>query len=137
MTPKFKVWDKKSKRFVPPIDLHCAFILMDEIVTIEYFNHIEKYSTSTLQKYEFEIVLSTGLHDKHEKEIYVGDVIKYCESSKFYQVVWDDFYSCWNLKGFHAEYSDIPDQAFSQGMKDNIEIIGNIQENPELLEEKE
>lgn len=72
----------------------------------------------------------TGLKDKHGKEIYEGDILQL--PSRYYGdtyyeksigvIEWD--YDSWYVKNQgDAQYSD-------------MEIIGNIYENPELLQTK-
>lgn len=67
---------------------------------------------------EENIMQFTGLKDKNGKEIYEGDILK----TKFGNKIWfSDLidYHLWNIQNSNA---------FSQ-----IEVIGNIFENPELL----
>ena len=42
----------------------------------------------------------------------------------------------WNAEGFNMPHFDDPTSIFSEGTKD-IQVIGNIYENPELLNKKE
>lgn len=62
----------------------------------------------------------TGLYDKNGKEIYEGDILKggiYLS----YEVKWDYEDNGWNVK--------------NDDIRKHYEIIGNIHENPELLEQ--
>ncbi len=84
---------------------------------------INEYQTYPLMQY-------TGLTDKNGKEIYEGDVLtaKYAGSSQpayKNQVVWDG-----------AEYGFSFANAFANAPLwtwEDIEVIGNVFENPELL----
>lgn len=75
----------------------------------------------------------TGLKDKSDRLIFEGDIIykkgtKNHRGEKMYsEVVWDQMYAEFNISddnGMHRMPSN----------SNNIEIIGNIYENPELLE---
>ena len=67
----------------------------------------------------------TGLKDKNGKEIYEGDFLKYKDAVM--QVEWDQgaFWVDEHIDHYHGLLGD---EYF-----DEIEIIGNIWENPELL----
>ena len=71
---------------------------------------------------------STGLKDKNGTEIYEGDIVKNIYD-EIYVVKWFD-------AGFHLEekYNGGFDY-FELHFGDNKEVIGNIYENPELLED--
>lgn len=68
----------------------------------------------------------TGLTDKNGKKIFEGDIFIFPEIRKHkYVVEWDANYACFDcfndVSGFDAS---------------SIEVIGNIHDNPELLETK-
>ncbi len=92
--------------------------------------------TFSLAMYEGDKLMQyTGLKDKHGKEIYEGDVIKhdyyydYGQSGEYKSftkcVTWDDIYCGFKPMYATGEYS-LP--------RNSIEVVGNIYENPELLD---
>jgi hypothetical protein len=73
----------------------------------------------------------TGLKDKNGKEIYEGDVVKARlvggDAGGWYSVWFNALNACWMLsKDGTTEFS---------ASFENLEVIGNIYENPELLGE--
>ena len=73
----------------------------------------------------------TGLLDKNGKKIFEGDIVEgrnwLHEDRLIYRVVWE-------LNGFY--YCDEDDERWHPGHINEVEVIGNIHDNPELLEVK-
>jgi len=83
----------------------------------------------------------TGLHDKNGKEIYEGDIlggiwkecyIAWCEKCKSFEVFFDTevFPKYCNVCNGDAHWCEVVED------DGKLEVIGNIYENPELLEVK-
>ena len=70
----------------------------------------------------------TGLTDKNGKKIFEGDICKGAWGTIF-QVVYDDWYL-----GFRAIVKSGLSVSIDYFGLDRIEVLGNIHDNPELLE---
>lgn len=122
MIPKFRAWDKETKT-------------MNGMAEI-YRNRNQEIE---LRPRDEKIILmqSTGLKDKNGKEIFEGDIIRYnidVVDIKRHPTL--GFYTVLDgREGFFGDGMSIDD--FEEGAKEfskTAEIIGNIYENPELLE---
>nr|WP_225204394.1 YopX family protein [Streptococcus pneumoniae] len=80
---------------------------------------------------EIELMQSTGLKDKNGKEVFIGDIVK-CTRGCLHEVYLEKEYGGTFIGGMPAVYL----KGFGDGYAwtEYEEIIGNIYENPELLE---
>ena len=115
---KFRAWDEQEKKMR---NISCMFWKTGEW----YISRFELDGKD--MKEGMPIMQYTGLKDKDGKEVYEGDVI----NGDFPDVVfWDDDRGQWMLRN-----SENPDDTLWEIMRDNNpEIIGNVHENPELIE---
>lgn len=129
---KFRAWDKKNKQMLNPAS---------DIGNL-MFAYGENYDHIT--KYDAEIMQYTGLKDKNGKEIYEGDVVFTKWSKPFVgrddgtnrEVFWADDKGAWALTNYNGKRNDLCSYLKTHAHPDSVEIIGNIYENPELLENK-
>ena len=133
MIPRFRVWDKHSQKMFANDEL----IIWNNNV---YANDSKKLSCNHLKGWSIDeeyLMQSTGLFDKKGVEIFEGDIIT---NGKDVMCM-----KRHNTLGFYVEQKGkvefIADSAvleeFEEDAKeiaDSLEIIGNIYENPELLE---
>lgn len=80
---------------------------------------------------EFELMQSTGLKDKNGKEVFVGDIIK-CTRGCPHEVYLEKEYGGTYVGGMPAIYLKGIREGYAWTGAE--EILGNIYENPELLE---
>ena len=122
-TMKFRVWDKEEERYLDETQL--AGITPDgkSILFIEDFDEVCSLDIEDI----FIIEPSTGLKDKNGKEIYENDIVKMPEwqVEPRYEVV------KYNKAGFDPFQEGCFECMSPDG--DDVEVIGNIHENKELL----
>lgn len=120
---KFKAWVKE----------------LNEIREVEYINFLKKmisYPNKFCKEYylnadfdEIELMQYTGLKDEYGDEIYEGDIVILHNSR--YKVIFNMEQARFVLRDDKFEM-EIP---FTNNNNERMEIIGNIYENPELIED--
>jgi len=134
---KFRVWDKTNNKMLMPIENPA------QAITVQILPNGDT---------DYEFMQYTGLKDKNDKEIYEGDIVKGGAVYYFYK----DQIAVVKFGQFEAdssgqEYGSIPvngwyldiivkDEDKDTGYHgefntDSLEVIGNIYENPSLLQE--
>ena len=123
MIPKFRVW-------LPDLN---QMLRVKALV-------FEKDKTRCVCGYSFDFYLenenatimqSTGIFDKNGKEVFVGDIVK-CTRGCLHEVYLEKEYGGTYIGGMPAIY--LKGLLSGYAWTEDEEIIGNIYENPELLE---
>lgn len=131
MVPKFRAWDADSKKYWNIENWHVE----DEYVDlIEPNNSNADPNAKRTWKRESDVVIdqSTGLTDINDKDIYVGDIVKssykYAQP-KISQVIMEDGNSY-----ILGEDLATGNEMLVSDHINEIEVIGNVHENLDLLE---
>ena len=123
MIPKFRAWDKLDKEIY-------------EVEDISWFNgefdFIGDGITFKRDAEDVELMQSTGLFDKEGTEVFEGDILHHQIQTEYTFIVkYDKDNGRWYGDGLSRTYRiDIAKRFLPYYYK----VIGNIYENPELLE---
>ena len=134
---KFRAWDKVSKKM-----LKIGLVDLDDMTVYNAksgdfrcsYQRKTKYSENeSFEDVERLIFMQyTGIKDKNEKEIFEGDI--FVHNNQKFEVIYDGT----RFIGVDSDrsgngYVCYVDSHYKDGSS-SIEVIGNIYENPELLE---
>lgn len=129
MIPKFRAWLKKEQKMDNDVD-HISW-LEDELYCIG------DGITYMVSAEDLVLMQSTGLKDKNGKEIFEGDILA-CKTDDEVinlNIFWDEEHALFMFES--KKYNE--QEPLAELVENNtypFEIIGNIYENPELLEDK-
>ena len=134
MKPKFRAWLKSLKWMCDVTNISFD----SKFVDICQQGDTERYTEMSVEFDEITLMQSTGLFDENGGEIFEGDIVQFEDC----YVVSDSLYINtgiieWCQGGFHVTNRDsVLMEDLLDGDSLDVTIIGNIYENPELLEDK-
>lgn len=125
MIPRFRAWDKQQKSWT-------NYAIVDDSQRF-YDKHTGCWKTDN-QNERFALMQSTGLKDKNGVEICEGDIVKPLGFARWIGVVkYATDKAAFVLKDHDNEFLRDEPVYLSQFV-DSFEILGNIYENPDLME---
>lgn len=131
--PKFRVWMKSLKWMCDVTNISFD----SKFVDICQQGDTERYTEMSVEFDEITLMQSTGLVDKNGKEIFEGDILA-CKTDDEVinlNIFWDEEHALFMFES--KKYNE--QEPLAELVENNtypFEIIGNIYENPELLEDK-
>ena len=129
--PKFRAWHKPMQR-------------MSEVLAISYerqkvkIRHLRGTTHMTVLFDDVELMQSTGLVDKNGQEIFEGDIVEFEDADDIENVYINQGVIEWCQGGFTVSnrttvtLDDLLDEDTLE-----VTIVGNIYDNPELLDDWE
>ena len=121
----FRAWDNANNEWLNKEDAECLVIYLDGRYEIDR-GWVKVFPDLTIEQ-------DTGLKDKNGKKIYENDIIKDTSDGDclINAVFWCEKGGFWGVKP-RSPFAE-RDWGWFIG-RDNIEVIGNVHENKELLE---
>lgn len=141
---KYKCWDKKRKQWLTEFQIMPNGAVRYKLPANESPDRLEWQEVDGVILVEF-----TGLHDKHGTEIYEGDILKYfgrARPAPEYRAFVDQGMNIFVVEYHLNRFVGIPVRYINEAeycggseledwlMSEDRFVIGNIYENPELLQ---
>ena len=125
--PKFRAWTEEGE-----VMYYDVYPFKDDTLLLSY----DEIAFDEVPASDFIIMQSTGLFDKNGNEVFDGDIIKFTLTDGFNYVVEEDGAATYKLGAFYVA-NGLCEYLIGDIDTNDIEVIGDIYETPELLEENE
>lgn len=132
---KYRAWDKQDKRMIVNTQKFIPLIVTSYGVLRLSATH-EETLYSLVDPDRFEIMQYTGINDKNGVEIYEWDIVERKNIGNG-TIVFGPFATLtddWNVEEDSPKFCIVwPDDSGYSSLCSDCKVIGNIYENPELL----
>jgi len=130
---KFRFWNKIARRFQPAskyaIDGDGKLVAYD--YEMHEYNDPVDFSKTIIVAQQY-----TGLKDESGEEIYEGDILHYVfDGASYPKEAKDEILTClWGTFGGMYSFENKDSEYYWAEIANRCSVVGNIFENPELLE---
>jgi len=129
---KLRAWDKEGKELLQGVPVKGGFRALEK-GELTFSQILDEYNAD-----RFEVMQFTGLKDKNGKEIYEGNVFSALNGN--WQVKFGEWllyiakeHALVKMYGFYCERREEGRSHQLSPIPEEMEVIGNIYENPEFL----
>ena len=132
MIPRFRAWDRTLKTMYEADDImYIDFEEKEICVKTLFFERASRYDFDDIV-----LMQSTGMRDKNDREIFEGDIVKVTDGDERTNFPDGGIGTICGLDEIFMWYIDgqVHNGLFDISQEYYIEVVGNIYENPELLE---
>lgn len=123
MTPKFRAWTEEGE-----VMYYDVYPFKDDTLLLSY----DEVSFDEVPASDFILMQSTGLKYKNGTEIYEGDIVKFTIANGFDYVVDECGIVAYKFGALYV-VNRLGEYLISDIYTNDVEVIGNKYENPELL----
>jgi uncharacterized phage protein (TIGR01671 family) len=121
---KFRAFNKRKNIFEKIVSSKLLIQLFGDIVILQEDNTFADVSQ------DFVLMQFTGLQDKNGVEIYESDIVKVLNNNNgYFEVIFVNAY----VGGWVLKHKDLHFVSLGARKSEEIEVIGNVFENAELL----
>lgn len=133
---KFRAWDRDDKTMFVPNNICHTRSGIEYTRELSDGMNIKRYWQGESPNNVF-LMQYTGQKDKNGKEIYECDIVRYCYDGldfKLDKVVIKEVITVVKWSNYYLSFMIENETCYLWNKINEIEVIGNIYENPELLE---
>ena len=135
----YRAWLKGEMKMVEVKTIHFG----TRKIMYGYSAGVQNYGNASCGFDDCEIMQFTGLRDKNGVKVYEGDIVRVYTDCEYYVekgyhngvIIFDDEYFFDYQVSFEHIHNSCSD--YLGNHRDDIEVVGNVYDNPELIKESE